>query len=158
MFRELTRKKQALTPDECLEILRKEPRGVLCVNGDNGYPYGMPMNFYYSDTDRKIYFHSGRNGHKIDALKRDGKVSFCVYDSGYRKPGEWALNIKSVVVFGRVTLIDSFEKTVEISRELSYKYTDDSDYIENEIKKFAASTLCFAITPEHICGKLVNEK
>jgi nitroimidazol reductase NimA-like FMN-containing flavoprotein (pyridoxamine 5'-phosphate oxidase superfamily) len=155
MFRELTRKKQALSHEKCIEILQNEPRGVLSVLGDDGYPYGMPMNFLYDNG--KIYFHSGKKGHKVDAISRDERVSFCVFDGGYRKDGEWALNISSVIVFGRMKVVDDFDKTVDICRKLSLKFTDDMDYIEKEIASFAKATLCYELTPEHITGKLVNE-
>jgi nitroimidazol reductase NimA-like FMN-containing flavoprotein (pyridoxamine 5'-phosphate oxidase superfamily) len=155
MFRELTRKKQALSREKCIEILQNEPRGVLSVLGDDGYPYGMPMNFLYDNG--KIYFHSGKKGHKVDAISRNERVSFCVFDGGYRKDGEWALNISSVIVFGRMQVVDDFDKTVDICRKLSLKFTDDLDYIEKEIASFAKATLCYELTPEHITGKLVNE-
>ena len=157
MFRKMLRQKQALTEAECIGILKSEPRGVLSVIGDDGYPYGMPMNFYYCEEDGKLYFHGGKKGHKIDAIKACDKVSFCVYDSGYRREGEWALNIKSVIVFGRAEFIEDHSKAIEMSRALSYKYTDDAEYIEDEIKRCEAGTLCFTLTPEHISGKLVNE-
>ncbi len=155
MFRELARKKQALSQEECIDILKREPRGVLSVLGDDGYPYGMPMNFLYDNG--KIYFHSGKKGHKVDAISRENKVSFCVFDSGYRKEGEWALNISSVIVFGKMRVIEDVDQTVDICRRLSLKFTDDLDYIEKEIASFAKATLCFELTPEHITGKLVNE-
>lgn len=154
-FRELTRKKQALSDGECVEILKKEPRGVLAVQGDDGYPYALPINHYYEDGI--LYFHSGKTGHKIDAIMRCDKASYCVYDQGFRRPGEWALNIKSVIVFGRIKLIEDHGEAIEISRRLSYKYTNDAEYIENEIKRSGAGVLCFKLIPEHMTGKLVNE-
>ena len=157
MFREMMRKKQALSIEECQRILKTEKRGVLSVLGEGGYPYGMPMNHYYSEEDGKIYFHGGKKGHKIDALKKHAKVSFCVYDQGYRKEGEWALNIKSVIVFGNVEFIEDHEKAMEVSRRLSYKFTQDHEYIEKEVTHSGPGTLCFALVPEHISGKLVNE-
>lgn len=45
MFRDITRKKQKITENECIDILISEKRGVLSVIGDGGYPYGMPMNY-----------------------------------------------------------------------------------------------------------------
>ena len=155
MFRELARKKQALSQEECIDILKREPRGVLSVLGDDGYPYGMPMNFLYDNG--KIYFHSGKKGHKVDAISRENKVSFCVFDGGYRNEGEWALNISSVIIFGKMRVIEDIDQTVDICRRLSLKFTDDLDYIEKEIAGFAKATLCFELTPEHIAGKLVNE-
>ena len=157
MFREMLRKKQQLSDEECIEILKQEPRGVLSVIGDDDYPYGMPLNHLYCESDGKLYFHSGKKGHKIDAVTRRDKASFCVYDQGFRREGEWALNIRSVIVFGRIEIITDPEKICEIARLLSYKFTDDEKYIEDEIKKSGPRTFMFALMPEHITGKLVNE-
>ena len=157
MFRQMIRKKQALTQAECVEILKKEPRGVLSVQGDDGYPYGFPINFWYCEADGCIYFHCGRVGHKLDALRRCDKASFCVYDEGYRKEGEWALNIRSVIAFGRVEIISEHENVVVICRNLSLKYTSDTAYIEEEIRKSGRATWCLKMTVEHMSGKTVNE-
>ncbi|MBP3869289.1 MAG: pyridoxamine 5'-phosphate oxidase family protein [Solobacterium sp.] len=157
MFRELVRKKQQISQEECIQILKNEKRGVLSVHGDGGYPYGMPLNHYYCEEDGKLYFHSGMTGHKIDSLRQNSKVSYCVYDEGYRKEGEWALNIRSVILFGRIEFLEDREKIYEISRKLSYKFTDDTAYIEREIEHSGPRTLMFALTIEHMTGKLVNE-
>ena len=157
MFRELVRKKQQIPQAECIEILKREPRGVLSVLGDDGYPYGMPLNHWYCEEDGRLYFHSGAAGHKIDALRRYGKASYCVMDSGYRREGEWSLNIRSVIVFGQVEFIEDHERALEISRQLSLKFTQDMEYIEREIRHSGARVLCFALRPDHLTGKLVNE-
>lgn len=157
IFREITRIKQKLTQEECIEILKRELRGVLSVLGDDDYPYGMPINHFFCEEDGKIYFHSGKRGHKIDAIRRHDKVSFCVYDNGFRRDGEWALNFKSVIVFGRVEILEDREKIYDIARRLSHKFTNDEAYIEREIENSGPGTLMFALTPEYITGKLVNE-
>jgi len=157
LFRELIRKNRKLSMEDCVHILKTEKRGVLSVIGDNNYPYGMPMNHFYNEEDGKIYFHCGKTGHRLDSLKKIDKVSFCTYDKGYQNPGEWALNIKSVIVFGKIAIVDDIEKISEISAKLSYKFTQDEDYIRTEIEKFAKATLLLELTPEHICGKLVEE-
>ena len=157
MFREMLRIRQQLTQEECIEILKVEKRGVLSVLGDDDYPYGMPIDHYYCEEDGKLYFHGGKKGHKIDAMKRHDKASFCVYDQGYVREGEWALNIRSVIVFGRIEMIEDEEKTIDISRRLCYKFTSDEAYIEDEILRSGPRTLLFALVPEHITGKLVNE-
>jgi nitroimidazol reductase NimA-like FMN-containing flavoprotein (pyridoxamine 5'-phosphate oxidase superfamily) len=157
MFRDMLRIKQQLTEEECIEILKAEPRGVLSVLGDDGYPYGMPMNHWYCEENGHLYFHSGMKGHKVDAVRNHEKVSFCVYDQGFRKDGEWALNIKSVIVFGRIRFLENQQEAVEIIRKLSYKYTSDAEYIEREIRAAGARTLCLELIPEHMTGKLVNE-
>lgn len=157
MFRELTRKNKQISNEDCIEILKNEVRGVLSVSGDDGYPYGMPMNHWYDERDRKIYFHCGHGGHRVDALKRCDKVSFCVYDDGYQEAGEWALNIRSVIVFGRIRIIDDADMIMDITTQLSHKFTQDEQYINQEIRLYASKTVLLQLTPEHICGKLVKE-
>lgn len=157
MFRPMMRKKQQLTQEESIAILKSEPRGVLSVLGDEGYPYGMPMNHWYCEEDGHLYFHGAMFGHKVDALERCDKVSFCVYDQGFRKEGEWSLNIKSVIVFGRIRFVEDREKAAGIIRQLSYKYTTDTDYIEREIAEALDHTLLMELVPEHISGKITNE-
>ncbi len=157
MFREVARKKQSLTKERIIEILKTEKRGVLSVLGDGGYPYGVPINYWYNEKNGKIYFHSGKAGHKVDAIKSHNKVSFCVYDEGYQNEGEWAFNISSVIVFGKMQIVEDYDKAMEICRSLSLKYTSDLPYIEDEIKKFGKATLCYELCPEHITGKIVNE-
>ena len=157
MFRNVARIKQVLSEEECIAILKNEPRGILSVIGDNGYPYGMPLNHFYNEEDGKLYFHSGKKGHKIDAILKDPKVSFCVYDSGVRENGNWYLTIKSVIVFGKIEIIEDREKVYDIARKLCYKFTDDKEYIEHEIKNSGPGTLMFALVPEHMTGKRVTE-
>ncbi len=157
MFRQMRRFKQQIPDSECIEILKTEPRGVLSLIGDDGYPYAIPMSHYYSEDDHKLYFHGAKQGHKIDAIKNCNKACFCVYDKGYRKPGEWALNIRSVVVFGRITLVDDLEKAREICTQISLKFTDDQDYIQRELQSALNRVQCLEFEIEHITGKLVNE-
>ena len=157
MFRELTRINKKLSMEECISILKKEKRGVLSLKGDNDYPYGMPMNHWYNDDNGKIYFHCGKVGHRADALKKDNRVSFCVYDEGFRNSGEWALNIKSVIVFGKIEIVDDANRIIDITTKLSRKFTNDDTYIRKEIEENLHRTLLLELTPEHICGKFVNE-
>lgn len=157
MFRPMLRIRQQLSDEECRQILRTEPRGVLSVLGDDGYPYGMPMDHWYNEEDGHLYFHSGPMGHKVDALKNCDKVSYCVFDKGFVREGEWALNIRSVIVFGRMRVVEDRERAIELVRKLSYKYTDDETYIEGEIKKTGKIVLVYELIPEHMTGKLVNE-
>ena len=157
MFRELVRKKKQLSQEACLYILRTERRGVLSVIGDDGYPYGTPMNHFYNDDDGCIYFHCGKLGHRLDALRACDKVSFCVYDRGVAQPGDWALDVNSVIVFGRVEIIDDLKQIEDITTKLSRLFVQDEDYIRAEIEGHAHLTLLLKLRPEHICGKQVHE-
>lgn len=157
MFRPMRRIKQQLSPKECISILKNEVRGVLSVLGDNEYPYGIPINFYYLENDNKIYFHGAKEGHKIDSIKKHDKVSFCVYDKGVLADGKIGLNYKSVIVFGKLKPLNDKEKSINICRLLANQFGFDKNYIEDEIKNFAKHVIVLELTPEHISGKAINE-
>ena len=157
MFRKMRRIQQQISNEECIRILKEEPRGVLSVIGDNGYPYGIPLDHWYEEADGKLYFHCAREGHKLDAIEKCDKVSYCVYDKGFRKEGEWALNINSVVIFGRMKLVDDEDKTREICTKLCRKFTDDEEYLQKELVHALPRVQCLELTIEHMTGKLVNE-
>lgn len=78
-------------------------------------------------------------------------------DSGTPEEGGWALYFRSVIVFGRAKIIEDKAQVIQITRQLSCKFTDDTAYIEEEIRRFAGGTFCIELTPEHICGKRVHE-
>ena len=157
MFREMIRKNQQLPQEDCIRILKTEPRGILSLIGDEGWPYGIPMDHWYCEEDGCLYFHCGKQGHKIDAIRSCDKASFCVMDQGFRREGEWALNIQSIIVFGRIQFVEDFDRAMKIVRQLSLKYTGDTSYIDWEIRQSGRNTLVFRLVPEHITGKLVNE-
>jgi nitroimidazol reductase NimA-like FMN-containing flavoprotein (pyridoxamine 5'-phosphate oxidase superfamily) len=157
MFRDMRRKKQALSKEDCARILREERRGALSVIGDMGYPYAVPMNFYYDEAEETIYFHCAREGHKIDALKACPKVCYTVFDKGYRREGEWSLNVRSAVVFGRIEPVTDEALAKKICTALCRKFTDDEDYLRRELTQALPRVQCLALTPEHMTGKLVNE-
>ena len=159
MFRKMLRFKQQIPEAECIKILKEEPRGVLSVLGDDDYPYGMPINHFYCEEDGKLYFHTGMKGHRTDAIRRHDKVSFCVYDSGFRREGEWALNIRSVVVFCRARIVDDSED--ELKRKIAVclcrKFTSDEAYLQKELTNAMPRAAFLELTIEHMTGKLVNE-
>ncbi len=156
-FRPMRRASQQVSAEECVRILTEEKRGVLSVLGENGYPYGIPMNHWYNPEDGKLYFHGAKAGHKLDALRNCGKVSYCVFDAGYRREGEWALNVTSVIVFGRISLVTDEEKARLIGISLCRKFTDDEEYIRKELRNALPRVQCLELTIDHMTGKLVNE-
>ena len=157
MFRELARKNNRISTEECVRILKEQTRGVLSVLGDDGYPYGMPMNHWYDDGDGSLYFHCGTGGHRLDALQRCDKASFCVYDGGSREEGQWAWRVKSVILFGTVEIIDDRDRIITVTTALSHKFTQDEDYIRGEIEHHAHRTLLLRLVPQHMRGKLITE-
>ena len=155
MFRKMRRFKQQISEEECIRILKEQPRGVLSMIGDDGYPYGIPLDHWYSGNE--LYFHGAKVGHKMDAITAFDKVSYCVMDEGFRRDGEWALNIKSVVVFGRIRVVEDEAKKREICTNLVRKFTDDEEYLQKELTNAFPRVNCLELTIEHMTGKLVNE-
>ena len=78
-------------------------------------------------------------------------------DQGFKKEGEWALNINSVIAFGKIDLITDIEQAKEICTHLVQKFTDDQAYLEKELANALSRVQCFSLTIEHMTGKLVNE-
>ena len=157
MFREMRRFKQQISDTECVQILKEQPRGVLSMLGDDDYPYGIPLDHWYCEENGKLYFHCAKTGHKLDAIRRHDKVSYCVMDEGFRRDGEWALNIKSVVIFGRMRIVEDEEKKREICANLVRKFTDDEAYLQKELASAFGRVNCLELAIEHMTGKLVNE-
>ena len=162
VFREMRRKKQVLSQKEVEDILHKGTSGVLALLGDNDYPYAVPISYVYDDG--KVYFHSAKSGHKIDAIQRTAKASFCVIDKDLIVPEEYTTYFRSVIAFGRIRIIeDDSEKRAAIEK-LAIKYAPEDtaanrDYaISREWKP-----LCMLeMTIDHVTGKeaieLVKER
>jgi len=155
MFRKMRRFKQEISEQECIDTLKEQPRGVLAVHGEDGYPYAFPMDYIY--MNEKLYFHCAKEGHKLDAIAADNRVSFCVMDEGFRKDGDWALNIRSIVIFGRVKRIDDADETLKVVRQLGLKYYPTAESVEEEIRKAIARVQILELSIDHMTGKLVNE-
>ena len=157
MFRKMRRSPQALSHEEMVDLLKSETRGVMSVQGDDGYPYGFPINHYYDEVANKIYIHGAAFGHRVDAVKKDPKVSYCVFGQDSQKEGDWAKYVKSVIVFGKAELIEDKDEIVRICRLLCDKFPCTTEYIESEIAKDTDRTLVIAISVEDMNGKLVHE-
>ena len=154
MIRPMRRIKQQLSQEECEQVLTSERRGVLSVHGEDGYPYGVPMDYLYEQG--KIYFHGAKVGHKIDAIKADNRVSFTVFDQGVPVEGKVGPNVRSVIVFGRISLLETTPETLEIARRLGEKY-DPSGYVEDELRRTAERIQLLELAIDHMTGKRVNE-
>lgn len=153
MFREVSRnKKQILSTEKNIEILKNAKAGVLNLLGDNDYPYGVPMS--YSFVDGKLFLHSAKKGHKIDAIKKHEKVSFTVIETDQIMPKEFTTYYRSVIVFGKAHIIDDQDEMRAALKLLVEKYS--SDFIEEgnaEIESLLNGVSIIVIEAEHISGK-----
>lgn len=158
MFRKMRRPRQEVEQHICEEILKEEKRGVLSVNGDDGYPYTIPVNFLYEEESNTIYFHGAKAGHKVDAMRQNDKVCFTTWNTGYKKEGDWAWTVTSVVVFGRAELVEDENVTSEKVRKIAMKYYPTQEEIDEEMAQSIKRTQLTAIHIEHMSGKKVHEK
>jgi len=158
MFRPLRRTKNAISKESAIELLKTQKRGILAVNGDDGYPFAFPINYFYDEESEKIYFHGARSGHKVDSLNKDNKICFTVYGNDTKQDGDWAPFVESTVVFGRCNLIKDDNIIEEKVRTLALKYYPTKEEVEEEIKKDIKAVQLYEITIEHITGKRIHEK
>ena len=107
-MREMRRFKQALTPEQCEEILNQGTSGVLAAAGEEGWPYAVPLSYVWQGG--RVLFHFALAGCKLDAIRRDARVSFCVIGRDQIVPEEYTTYYRSVIVFGRARVIDSPEE------------------------------------------------
>lgn len=153
MFREMRRKNQALSLEESAAVLMRGTSGVLALSGDNGYPYAVPISYVYDGTH--IYFHCAKAGHKLDAIERDGRASFCVIDKDDVIPEEYTSYFRSVIAFGTIHVIqDEQEKRAAIEK-LALKYVpEDTEARRKSVIDREWGPLCMLeMTIEHLTGK-----
>lgn len=158
MFRPIRKKKNEISLEIAKKLLHDSRRGVLAVNGDEGYPYAVPINYFYDEAAGKIYFHGSKSGHKIDSIKACDKVCFTVYGNESVKEEAWAPFMQSVVIFGRCHLVETLEKSLELCRKFAGKYYPDEKLIDEEIAISGNAVQMFEIEIEHMSGKEIQEK
>ncbi|MBQ3938064.1 MAG: pyridoxamine 5'-phosphate oxidase family protein [Clostridia bacterium] len=156
-FRPMRRFRQALSKEECVSLLKTEKRGTLAVIGDGGYPYAVPINFYYDEAENKLYFHCAREGHKADAMKNCDKVCFTAHDAGEQR-GDWSYYVKSVIVFGRVRPVEDAAVKYEKAKAFGMKYYPSEEELEQELTRDLGRACIMEISIGHMSGKLVHEK
>ncbi|MCR5833711.1 MAG: pyridoxamine 5'-phosphate oxidase family protein [Selenomonadaceae bacterium] len=158
MFREMRRKKCVISEETAAKILREGDYGVLALSGDDGYPYSVPIN--YAVEDGKIYFHSAKTGHKLDAIRRNDKASFCVVGRHDVVAEEFTTYFTSVIAFGRIKLIedDNDPEKLHGLELLADKYSMN---VREELRSKELSRVSAVVIPvmtiEHITGKAARE-
>lgn len=153
MFREMRRKKQVLTAEECRQILQAATSGVLAVDGGDGYPYAVPLSYVLLGD--KIYFHCARSGHKLDAIARNEKASFCVIGQDQVAPERFTTDYRSVIVFGKIRILEDDAEKERAIRELCIRYAPDCTAadMQKEIGRYWRSLCMLELSIDHMSGK-----
>lgn len=154
MFREMRRKKQQLSPEETIALIDRATCAVIGVSGDDGYPYTFPISHAYDAEAGKLYFHSARGGHKIDAITKEAKVSFCVVDKDDVAPAEYTTYFRSAIGFGRAYIVEDETERRHAFKLLAEKFCRPAlNRFDEVMKNEAPQAVIVAIEVEHLTGK-----
>ena len=151
MFREMRLKKQLLSTEDTVAVMNRCTNGSMACLGDEGYPYSVPLSYVYFNG--KIYFHSAKQGHKIDAIIQNPKVSFSVIDEDTIVSKEYTTYFRSAIAFGKARIVEDDERLAAF-KALVEKYSGDQPE-EAKHKEVTGCTRAYivAIDVEHITGK-----
>ena len=151
-FREMRRKRQQLSNEESIEILQKATAGTLALLGDGDYPYAVPISYVYHEG--KLYFHSALAGHKVDAICKCDKASFCVIEQDDVQPKKYTTFFRSVIAFGRIHIIEDEQEKLETARMLGNRYNpNDDESLQKEIESGLSRMVMIRFDIEHLTGK-----
>ena len=151
-FREMRRKRQQLSEEERVGILQRATSGTLALLGDDDYPYAVPISYVYHEG--KLFFHSALAGHKIDAIRKCDKASFCVIDRDDIQPEKYTTFFRSVIAFGRIHIIEDEMEKLETARMFGNRYhPNDDEALQKEIENGLSRMLAIRFDIEHLTGK-----
>ena len=133
-FRPMRRERQQLALADCIGLLKRCTSGVLALLGDGGYPYAVPMSYAY--TAGRIIMHSALHGHKMDAIAQRPLCSFCVVDMDEVHPAEYTTHFRSVIVFGRIGIVEDAAQRLQALRELGQRFNPSDEMgLQREIER-----------------------
>lgn len=156
MFRDMRRSRQALSPEECRAILERGTSGVLALAGDDGYPYALPISYLYNG--KKLYFHCAVTGHKIDAIRRCEKASFCVIDQDIVIPERFTTHYRSVIAFGRISILEQGPEFTDAIMKLAERYAPGLETeARRELQQSIPALCMLAMEIDHMTGKQCRE-
>ena len=150
MLPEMRRKAQQLPPAEAEAILRAGSSGVLALAGAEGYPYALPISYVYHEG--RLYFHCALTGHKLDAVARCPKASFCVIAQDDVVPALYTTRYRSVIAFGTIRQLEDEQAIITALDVLGRKYAPDLDP-SAEIAKSLPRVCVLEMTIDHLTGK-----
>ena len=150
MLPEMRRKIQQLPRAEAEEILRAGSSGVLALAGEEGYPYALPISYVYHGG--RLYFHCAPAGHKLNAIARCPKASFCVIAQDDVVPALYTTRYRSVIAFGTIRQLEDEQAIIAALDVLGRKYAPDLDP-SAEIAGSLHRVCVLEMTIDHLTGK-----
>ena len=151
-FRVMRRMHQQLSEEESISILRKSTAGTLALLGDNDYPYAVPISYVYADG--RLYFHSALSGHKVDAIRKCDKASFCIIEQDEVHPEKFTTFFRSVIAFGRIHIVENEAEKLETAQMLGNRYNpNQEEALQKELENGLSRMLMIRFDIEHLTGK-----
>ena len=148
----MRRKRQQLTDADSIAVLQKATSGTLALLGDNDYPYAVPLSYVYDNG--KLYFHSAMAGHKVDAIRRCNKASFCVIEKDDVRPEKYTTYFRSVIAFGRIEIVEDEAEKRTIMHMMGNRFNPNhDDALQKELESGLAHMLAIRMDIEHLTGK-----
>lgn len=149
----MRRKNQALETRQIEEILERGTAGTLALIDEQGAPYAVPLSYVWHRG--RLYFHSAREGHKVQAIRANPAASFCVIDQDQVVPERYTTYYRSVIVFGTLALVEDPALALEAIQALGRRYAParEEQALAAEIAQNQGKFLVIELTPQRITGK-----
>lgn len=153
MFREMRKKDRELSLEEAKKIIEEQSCGVMSVIGDEGYPYGVPLNYGY--VDGKFYIHcTSGESHKTDAIRKNPKVCMTIVAKSDLLKEKLTTDFASVVVFGKARIVTGAEEKMEAMIKMMEGLAPEMiGSVREHCLGAEQAYSMIEITPEHITGK-----
>lgn len=152
MNRSMRRKERQMNQESTFELLERGEYGVLSSVDEDGQPYGVPVNYVFDGKD-SIYFHCAQEGHKLDNLRSNPRVSFTIVGNHQIMDWMFSTAYESVILFGTAQEVEGDEKYQGL-KMLAQKFSPNyMDEFEKDIEKAMIPTIVFRIKILQITGK-----
>ncbi|MBR5533979.1 MAG: pyridoxamine 5'-phosphate oxidase family protein [Ruminiclostridium sp.] len=141
-----------LSLEDTLAILKKGDHGTLSLNGNEGYPYAVPIN--YVVVNDKVYLHSAPYGYKMECLEQSKKCCFSAIISAQILPSKITAAYESVIITGDVAIVtDETEKRTALEAFVTQKHPGYEEIGFKMIDKLFHKTALLRIDAQEMTGK-----
>lgn len=153
MFREPRRKDRTISLEEGKQILAENTWGVLGTVSDDGYPYTVPLSYVYAEDENAVYFHCGREGHKVENIERSNRVSFTVVGKTQVQPELFSTLYESVIVFGKCIQVFDDDKLRAFIKFIEKYNPDGISKVPDKVRTNGDAVRMYKIEIQHITAK-----
>ena len=151
-MRAMRRDAQRMSREQCEALLKEAEWGILCVSGDDGVPYGVPVNYCW--WQNAVLIHSALSGEKIEALRRNPLVSFTVVGRHEAVPAELTTLYTSVMIRGRAVFLADVEKMDALTAFIRRFRPDDEEGCRRKAELSMDRVSMIRLEAQEISGKM----